>query len=574
MYEWKFFKAGRMKQVCIDCGDDIANLKNLNQKQWTVLASAIDGLRFPQRTLQLLDTDGDGRVRAPEVIAAAEWLKARLVSLDWLFNAERPVDALPFEQISDATAEGKALKEAAKRIAAESSTVTLGDVAHALSDLESARLSPEDAAALKAWEDEPKNNAAILPLGDATASAAVALDAVLATIDEFFAVPDDMPLVTEDADKLLPLTKNLNPKFSDAIAAFAAKTVRPLLKDEAKDTLARSEWNTIKAMLAPYKTWANSKPVAAVALKKQIEDVERAIRYTNDFVTFLRNYVNQHDLYTDGLTAIYQTGVLYIDARACELCFHVADEGAHSALSEKSNCCIVYLALTRKATGEKRNICAVITKGRTAPLYVGRNGLFYDRDFNDWDAVVTKIVEAQVSLLEAFWSPWAKLGAGISNQVKKFLSSKQEAAQPKVEEKPNPAILTSSVAALGVGVGMMGAACAGIIGLIAGMPLWKVLAGIVALVLLVSLPSVLLAWFKLRARDIGVILNASGWAVNRPLRFTASRRARLWAAFWICLITLIVIGAFTCPLSPFACKKCNKDKAAAAPAAQAAPAVR
>ena len=33
----------------------------------------------------------------------------------------------------------------------------------------------------------------------------------------------------------------------------------------------------------------------------------------------------------------------------------------------------------------------------------------------------------------------------------------------------------------------------------------------------------ILTWFKLRRRDLGAILNASGWAVNRPIRFSMAR---------------------------------------------------
>lgn len=72
---------------------------------------------------------------------------------------------------------------------------------------------------------------------------------------------------------------------------------------------------------------------------------------------------------------------------------------------------------------------------------------------------------------------------------------------------------------LSIGVGMIGAAFAGFIGIVAGLPFWKVLLGLAAVVLSVSLPSVILTWFKLRARDLGVVLNAGGWAVNRPLYF-------------------------------------------------------
>ena len=54
----------------------------------------------------------------------------------------------------------------------------------------------------------------------------------------------------------------------------------------------------------------------------------------------------------------------------------------------------------------------------------------------------------------------------------------------------------------------------------AGLPLWKTALGIVALLLVVSGPSMILTWFKLRARDVAPILNACGWAVNRRLRLS------------------------------------------------------
>lgn len=56
-----------------------------------------------------------------------------------------------------------------------------------------------------------------------------------------------------------------------------------------------------------------------------------------------------------------------------------------------------------------------------------------------------------------------------------------------------------------------------------GLGPWQLLAAILALILVVSLPSVVLTWFKLRRRDLAAILNASGWAVNRPIRFSMAR---------------------------------------------------
>jgi len=64
-------------------------------------------------------------------------------------------------------------------------------------------------------------------------------------------------------------------------------------------------------------------------------------------------------------------------------------------------------------------------------------------------------------------------------------------------------VLTTLLAALG-----------GIFGAIAKLPAWQVPLAIVGILLAISLPSMLLAWLKLRRRNLGPILDANGWAVN------------------------------------------------------------
>lgn len=507
-YDWKTFTHRGLKQIKLQTGEDIRHLKELDQKRWTVLAASNKGLRFDARTLELLDTDGDGRVRVPEVLAAIDFLEAKGIDLDTLFKADPENER------------------------------QLAEISAKLADL--AKVEPTDAekAAMKAWEEAPSKEAGILPLKEATADAEAALAAVEPLLDAFFTPPDDAPLVMEGPEAALPLAGNLNPKFADAIAAFAEKAVKPLVGDI--ESLTRRDYNRIKAAFAPYRAWRGSKPVMNAGATAVLEDEERVVRYKMHLAEYLQNYVNQANLYDCAKEAIYLTGTLFIDGRECRLCFHVEDEGAHAALAERSDCCIIYLKLTRKGAAETRNICAVITAGRTIPLYVGRNGLFYDRDGNPWDATVTKVVMSQVSLLEAFWAPWRKIGEMIGTQVKKFVGDTQTKtvggvtkavdgvganAAAKTDGKPadasaNGAALASSVAALGIGIGMVGAAFAGIVGLVAGLPWWKTAIGVLLIIAAVSLPSVILAWFKLRRRDLGAVLNACGWAVNRPLRFS------------------------------------------------------
>jgi hypothetical protein len=491
---WKFCKQSGLRQVKIACGDDLRNLRNLDQKYWTVLSASNAGLRFDGRMLEFLDSDGDGRVRVPELLAAVEFLESKGVDLDSLFR-EDPEDAERLAVIS-----GK------------------------LADLAKVEPSDSEKAAMKAWEDAPLNDASIKPLADATADASAALAAVEPLLDAFFTPAEDAPLVMEGPQASLPLKGNINPKHVDAVSAFAEKCVTPLLGET--DDLKRADYLKVKAAFAPYRAWVAAKPVMNSNAKAELEDEERVVRYRMHLVEYVRNFVNQAMLYSCDKEPIYLTGTLFIDGRECRLCFHVDNEAAHSALAAKSECCVMYLKLSRPSEGKTRNVCAVVTAGTIARIYVGRNGVFYDRDGLDWEATVTKIVENQVSLREAFWLPWKKLGEAVSGTVKKFLGDKQAKACAGVTQsakggEQGGAAMASSVAAIGIAVGMLGAAAASVVTALRGLqPWWMVFVAIAVAVLAVSMPSVILTYLKLRRRDIGAILNACGWAVNRRMRFS------------------------------------------------------
>ena len=118
----------------------------------------------------------------------------------------------------------------------------------------------------------------------------------------------------------------------------------------------------------------------------------------------------------------------------------------------------------------------------------------------------------------------------MASAVKKFIGDKQtksvtsaESAVKNAQDGGGGAAMASSVAAIGIGIGMMGAAAASLMAAVSQMVWWQLLVGVAAVVLVVSLPSVVLTWFKLRRRDLGAILNASGWAINRPMRFSMRR---------------------------------------------------
>lgn len=525
-------------------------------KNWYAIACPTTGVRFDLRTLELIDADHDGRVRSPEVQAALAYLKEKGVSAD---DLDHPSEA-----------DQKKLDEVLKQLA----------------ELDKAEPSAAEKKAMADWEAQGKTPE-VAVLGEATAAAEASFAAVEGVVDAFFTPPEDMPLVTEEPDKELPLKEHLNPKYLEAILDFAEKCVKPIFGAD-KPTLGRMEWKAVKAKFAPYRAWIAAKPVMSPKSKDEFIEQERLLRYKLHLGELLKNYVTMDELYGYDSMAIFQTGVLRIDARELNLCFHVASEAAHSALVDKSNCCVIYLKLSRPSEKAERLICAVVTAGKVGTLYVGRNGVFYDRDGKDWEAVITKVVENQVSLEEAFWAPWKKIGDGIAGMVKKFISDKQSKATESVQKgtestQAGGAAMASSVAAIGIGIGMVGSAAAAVISAVKGLhPWWMFFVALAAVVLVVSVPSMILAYFKLRRRDLGVILNACGWAINRPMRFSMKRArgftkcapnpmAKVWAAL-VLLVLVAIAGGFWWSKRCGCCGTCNEQQPKPAAAAPAEPA--
>ena len=129
-YRWRFFRAGGFDQVKLETGADLLNMDQLDQKLWVALACPATGLEYDAKTLALIDADKDGRVRAPELIAAVKWAGAMLRNPDDLIKSS---PSLPLSAINDATTPGKQLLSSARKILAnlgkkDSPAITLNKV--------------------------------------------------------------------------------------------------------------------------------------------------------------------------------------------------------------------------------------------------------------------------------------------------------------------------------------------------------------------------------------------------------------------------------------------------------------
>jgi hypothetical protein len=233
-HTWKFFRAGGFDQVKLESGADVLALDQLDQKLWVALACPTGGLEFDSKTLALIDTDKDGRIRVPEILAAVKWAGACLKNPDDLLKSS---PALSLSAINEATPEGKQVLASAKQILttlkkADSAAISVEDAMQVSEKFAETVLNGDgiiiaetaqddatrevikdiitclgadtdrsgkpgisqakvdqfftDAQALSDWYKKAAGDKTTLPLGDATGAAAAAVKAIKTKVDDYF----------------------------------------------------------------------------------------------------------------------------------------------------------------------------------------------------------------------------------------------------------------------------------------------------------------------------------------------------------------------------------------------------
>ena len=357
----------------------------------------------------------------------------------------------------------------------------------------------------------------------------------------------------------IDLSAPINPawaaQFNTVIAAAAAD----------KKVLTEEDWNAIGAKFAAYTGWKGAKAGAEVealgldalngfaeqnkkdsllalvaqdaALAEEagnIESVSKFLYILRDFYRLLRNFVTLQDFYKKDkdVAAIFQSGRLIIDQRECRFCMNVADMAKHNASAATSGMFLVYCDCTTKSNPAKISIVAAVTVGDIGDLIVGKNAVYYDNAGVEWDAVITKVIDNPISLAQSFWSPYRRMAKAVENLITKSAADKDAkmmadatakinaapAAVPAADAKPvappfDIAKFAGIFAAIGMAFGMIGTALSGLVDSMKGMG-WKLSLVFIGIILVISGPAMILAWLKLRRRNIAPLLNANGWAVN------------------------------------------------------------
>ncbi|MBE6320936.1 MAG: phage holin family protein [Bacteroidales bacterium] len=490
-HTWKYANIGGNTRVVIKDGKDIQHLAELDEKLWAVLACPVSGLELPEESLRCIDMDKDNKIHVKEVVETAQWLCSVLHKPDVLLAGT------PSLQLTDIKDES--LQDIATPLAVDG-VITLEAVKAAIGAV--------------VVEQQP------LPEAPYTAEVTAAYKACKEGYSQYYTTArlQALGLATLPADAVVPgLTEEAFAEMGKKIADY-----------EAGKAAAEA---------------ANASALAAA--QAQYRPLEKLLLLCRDFCTLLRNFVSFQDFYAkrgkallgrgaddESPWAIFQAGTLVIDQRACNLCMKVSDMAKHNTQAADSGMFLIYCNCKHHATGQTMQIVAAMTVGDIRHLKVGKNALFYDRQGRDWEAEVVKIIDNPISIGQAFWSPYRKLGDWVSGLITKSAAEKEKksfadmtaklqttpaapaAAQQPAQPAPfDIAKFAGIFAAIGMAVGYIGSFFTSIALGLKGLGWWGWLV-IPGLLLVISGPSMILAWMKLRKRNLAPLLNANGWAIN------------------------------------------------------------
>ena len=376
------------------------------------------------------------------------------------------------------------------------------------------------------------------------------------------------PIAPPDSGLVLHFDEKINPFYSEKIKKF-----RNLVINNA-DSLTFDQWEKIKNEFSRFAEWSKRKPDTNVdtlgipAIEKYLTDkfynalkklfdadsavaeeiklicqVEKLLLFKKLILDFVNDFVSLSFLFDPDKISMLQFGRLILNGIHFDLCTKVNNINDHKKIAVKSNICIMYLKLTRLEQNieETTFIATAVTSGRVKNIFIGKRGIFVSNDSRHWDAVVVDFVKHPVSLSEALFMPFDKLSAFFKKQTDKITGSSYDKVEKSLGEslsnieklpinsnkkqQPQPVQKTpwsTPLFLLGGGIGLAGAGSA----FESVSKAWKyvsvlqIIMFLTGLILILIIPIILAALIKLRSRNIGIFLEASGRAVNPPLRLT------------------------------------------------------
>ena len=380
---------------------------------------------------------------------------------------------------------------------------------------------------------------------------------------------------TETATLSEPQWHQILTRFSAYENWLKTKPVTPLESlgvDKIQSYLSSTYDSSIREMIVIDKAVAGE--------VQQIQNLEKLLLYHQWLFYFVNNYVSFPCLFDATHRAIFEMGTLVMSGREFIFSVKVENLASHANLAKNSGICLIYLHVTGAGSDEKFDIAVPVTRGGTQDLYIGKRGVFFNISGKELDAQIVQIVENPISLWESLKEPFrrvynmigsrfAQLATTVQKESEKAITgtavdqtsiqtglSRVQQATPQTPATPQPTPVpppttptavpdTSRPAGnlrdIMIGVGFLAAGFGTALKFLTDTAkqltqpkILQVLLIMIGVFITVTvLATGFTAWRKLRQRDLGVLLQASGWAINgrmrliRPMARFFCRKARL-----------------------------------------------
>jgi len=374
------------------------------------------------------------------------------------------------------------------------------------------------------------------------------------------------PLAPPRADRTLIFAEATNPRYASELETFRVEAAAAALGGPVA-SLSLEQWQRVKAFFAAHEAWTNARegaevaPLGVEALARHLEGrcaeevreliaasartafamdnirlTEKLLLYQAHLTNLANNFVSFPALYDMERRAMFEMGTLVMDGRRFNLAVRVADRAAHAAVAAHSDMFVLYVEVMSKEGETVYEVAVPVTSGGKGNLCVGKRGVFEDVRGREWDARVGRIIENPISVGEALVAPFRRIAAlitgkieSLTTQAEKKLDTTTTGAISRVEKPGEPSAGGRGLMAGGllmgggVAVAALASAVAYFTKTLAGLHWWEILIGVGGAVLAVIVPTSIVAFLKLRRRDLSAVLEGSGWAVNARMRLTRAQ---------------------------------------------------
>jgi len=359
----------------------------------------------------------------------------------------------------------------------------------------------------------------------------------------------DAPLAVPNPEGVLDLNAMINPLYAESLSDLHEKVLKRALENPVKQ-IARKQWDMVKNIFAAYRQWLKDEQGTKVrqlsvdrlrdylngSYKErvsgliandltvaddlnQIHNLEKLILYQRWLLELANNFVCFSSLYDPQRRAFFEMGTLVIDGKQVTLTMKVRDRKAHRKIAENSHMYLLYVEVTgRQDKDIKFEIVAVFTSGTTGSLRIGKRGIFFSIDGKEWDAEIVDVVKNPISIRESIVAPFQQFAGFIKKQIDKFTKSGESSLEASLTAPSASTATRDLLLGGGIAFAALGSSFAYVTQALSQVKLSHILLALLGVLTVVFVPGMVLGFLKTRKRDMSVLLEALGWAVNVRMR--------------------------------------------------------